>query len=93
MMLITVFCTNRGQHPRRRLYYGTDDGVTGLRVPASVDRESWHRDGGMRFRCKTCRRDEQLTRARWERLTRRLAEAGQDKVDISYLDDILNRRA
>jgi site-specific DNA recombinase len=35
--------------------------------------------------CKTCRRDVQLTRESWDRLTAGLAAAGKNEFDVSYL--------
>jgi hypothetical protein len=83
--LLTVVCTDRGQHPRRRLWLGTADGATALREPGHADAQSWHRDGGMRFWCRTCRRDVQLTAATWERLVAGLAAAGVSVLDVSML--------
>ena len=83
--MITVVYTDRGQHPKRRLWHGTADGVTALAEPGHADTGSWHRNGGMRFWCRTCRRDVQLTQARWECLVRGLAERGVSVVDASYL--------
>ena len=84
-LLITAWCTDRGQHPQRRLWRGSPDGVTALGEPGHADLASWQRDGGVRFRCPTCGADKQLSAATWARLVAGLAQAGVSELDISLL--------
>jgi hypothetical protein len=83
--LVVVFCTDRGQHRRRRLWTGSPDGVMALSEPGHADGATWRRGGGMRFRCPTCRRDVQLTPDRWELLVKGLDAAHVTEVDTSFL--------
>jgi hypothetical protein len=80
--MTTVVCTDRGQHPRRRLAFtgsSWDDPK-----PIVVQNRN-ERTGGVRFTCHTCGRDIQLTKENWDRLTAELATAGLTQVDVSYL--------
>jgi hypothetical protein len=81
--LLKVFCTDRGTHRRRLLWTGADDGTPALRV--RDEGSTWHRDGGIRFRCPSCTRDVQLGQASWDRLVAGLRDAGVSVVDSSYL--------
>jgi hypothetical protein len=82
--LLTAVCTDRGQHPRRRLWRGDDRGTAALAVPDG-GMSNFHRGGGMRFRCPTCRRNVELTKASWDRLVTGLRAAGKTGFDLSDL--------
>ena len=85
-VLLTVVCTDRGQHKRRRIALMNDDGVQPLKVPDLNG--NWHRGGGLRLYCRTCRRNVELSWDSWQRLLAVLHGAGMDTFDMSHIPGV-----
>jgi hypothetical protein len=80
MALLTVVCTDRGQHPRRRIAFrGNGPGKGGGVLTSQMRR------GGARWHCDTCGRTVVLTADNLDRLWDGMRAAGVSQVDMSLI--------
>lgn len=83
---LLLVCTDRGEHPRRKLGWLTVRGDRVLFEPWAPRPAGHDLDpviGRVAVRCRTCERDVQMTTSTARRLADGLGEA--DEVDISAL--------
>jgi transcription elongation factor Elf1 len=78
---VTVVCTDRGQHPSRRIARVRRDGLVIGRTGFQVD----PRSGGTTLRCKTCGRHVELAREKWLRVVDALSRHGVSEIDLSRI--------
>ena len=91
---VAVTCTDRGQHKRLRLttlegWWPKDAGTHEPMLCLRGAGRHWGPAGeGLpyEFWCPTCRRNPQVTAARWSELSRGILNERLSEFDVSYLD-------
>lgn len=89
-MILTVFCTDRGQHARKGIcdVWRDPDGwhmSDAMKAWFPPDPNGGH-GGAYRFFCPACPRDVQLRPDRWWQIVDGATRTGVSKLDLSYIE-------